>query len=177
MSEAPFHRWIAPADKGAVRSVHRIEASEAERATLAEWLDIPAVNALTAELTVTRAGTDSAKVAGSFRADLTLTCGVSLDPFEQRIDGEIEHEFRRPDAVSRAGREDGEVVVNLDTEEPGEWRPQGIDLGALLAEELSLALPDFPRKPDAELEGAPDEVPADEKPNPFAALAKLKRDT
>ena len=69
------------------------------------------------------------------------------------------------------------MVVNLDTEEPGEWRPQGIDLGALLAEELSLAMPDFPRKPDAELEGAPDEAPADEKPNPFAALAKLKRDT
>jgi len=60
--------------------------------------------------------------------------------------------------------------------------PDGwIDLGELAAEQLGLAIDPYPRKPDAEvpaewkgeLAAAPAAV---ERPNPFAALEKLKAD-
>lgn len=173
--ELKFHRWIDPAARGAVTSRHKVEASEAERAALARWLDIPAVGSLTADLTVERVSANEAAVSGSFEAAVDLVCGISLDVFAERLSGPISGRFRKPDghAARREPEAGEEIVIDLDTEEPGEWRPQGIDLGALVAEELSLALPEFPRKPGAALDLS--EAPAvEEKPNPFAALARLK---
>ena len=60
--------------------------------------------------------------------------------------------------------------------------PDGwIDLGELAAEQLGLALDPYPRKPDAavpaEWKAEPAAEPvADERPNPFAVLEKLKAD-
>jgi hypothetical protein len=56
-----------------------------------------------------------------------------------------------------------------------------IDLGELAAEQLGLAIDPYPRKPDAELpaewKAEPGAEPAvTERPNPFAALEKLKAD-
>lgn len=173
--ELRFHRWVDPAERGADRK-QAVEANEGERANLAAWLDIPAVHSFHADLLVTRTGTESAEVTGDFQAEVELICGVSLDPFPQRISGTVKQEFRKPHATAHrdAVAQSGDVEIDLEQDEPGEWRPQGIDLGAMLAEELSLALPDFPRKPGAELEDLPDAGKAEDKPNPFAALARLK---
>jgi hypothetical protein len=49
-----------------------------------------------------------------------------------------------------------------------------IDIGEAVAQELSLALPEFPRQPDAAIE---DTAPAEAIEGPFTALASLgKRD-
>ncbi len=177
ITDPRFHRWIDPAERGAVRSRHKIEATPEECARLAAWLDLPSVARFDADLMVERISAEEAAVSGTFEADVELVCGVSLEPFRQVLSGPVSGRFRKPAgrAPSREEESGGDVVVDLDTEEPGEWRPQGIDIGALAAEELSLAVPDFPRKPDAVLEPPPGgEGGTDEKPNPFAVLAQLK---
>lgn len=168
-----FHRWINPAGRSAPGS-YQIEASDKERASLAAWLDIPAVRAFHAELRLSRESTDTVAVTGTFRADVDLVCGVTLETFGETLSGTIEALFSK-DASAPSAPAGGEVDIDLETDEPRPWTVQGVDLGALLAEELSLAVPDFPRKPDAELPA--DEIaPAkDERPNPFAVLAKLPR--
>ncbi|MGH6890961.1 MAG: hypothetical protein ACREEP_01765, partial [Dongiaceae bacterium] len=54
-----------------------------------------------------------------------------------------------------------------------------IDLGELAAEQLGLAIDPYPRKPDAQIPAEwtaepASEPPAAKRPNPFAALEKLK---
>jgi len=73
-----------------------------------------------------------------------------------------------------------DVELDAEAAEAPEAAPDGwIDLGELAAEQLGLALDPYPRKPDAEVpaewkaEPAPEPV-ADQRPNPFAALEKLK---
>ncbi|BCW89118.1 hypothetical protein sos41_22730 [Alphaproteobacteria bacterium SO-S41] len=170
-----FHRWVDPAGRGAVKSHHKVEAAPAELLTLAAWLGIPRVFALRADLEVERVSSSEVAVSGTFFADVELTCGVSLEDFRQKLDGPVSGRFRKPDgrAPKHEAEEAAEIVIDLDTEEPGEWRPQGVDLGGLIAEELSLALPEFPRKPDATLDLTEAAAP-DEKPNPFAVLTRLK---
>lgn len=170
-----FHRWIDPAGRGAPQGVHTVTSSPEERAAIAAWLDVPSVPALTASLTIHRTGAGEAVVSGAIRAEVELICGVSLDPFVQAFEIPVEATFRRAkahetDAVDSAS---SDPEVDLDADEPREWTHHGIDLGALVAEELSLALPDFPRKPGAELPADPID-PADEPPpNPFAVLKGL----
>jgi uncharacterized metal-binding protein YceD (DUF177 family) len=175
IDDPKFHRWVDPSGRGAVKSHHKLEATAAELPALAAWLAIPAVFSLTATLEVERTSAEEVAVSGTFAAEVELMCGVSLEPFRQSVGGPVSGRFRKPDGRSPRREEEqaAEIVVDLETEEPGEWRPQGIDIGALVAEELSLALPEFPRRPDAVLDFAepPEE---DEKPNPFAVLSRLK---
>lgn len=168
-----FHRWINPAGRAAPSS-YQIEASEAERASLAAWLRIPAVRALHADLRLHRESADAVAAAGTFRADVDLVCGVTLETFSETLTGSIDATFSKDIGAPPVTAEE-EVEINLDTEESRPWTAQGVDLGAMLAEELSLALPDFPRKPGAELPADKVATPEQERPNPFAVLAKLPR--
>jgi uncharacterized metal-binding protein YceD (DUF177 family) len=171
-----FHRWIDPAaGRGAPQGAHTLTASEPERAAIAKWLDVPSVPVLSAQMTLERAGAKEAFVSGTIKADVELVCGVSLEPFVQSFTIPVTASFRRtathpqpqPDSTSSAPE------LDIDADEPREWLQSGIDLGALVAEELSLALPDFPRKPGAELPAGLTD-PADEPPpNPFAILKGL----
>ncbi len=47
-----------------------------------------------------------------------------------------------------------------------------IDIGEAVAQELSLALPEFPRHPDAAIDAA---APAEPVDSAFAALARLRK--
>jgi len=175
-AEGPaFHRWIDPAGRGAPQGVHEVHSTEAERAAIARWLDVPAVRSLEAALAIRRTGASEAEAEGAIRAEIELVCGVSLDPFVQSFEIPVRATFRRPPAqsLSEIDSASTEGELDLEADEPRDWTQHGIDLGALIAEEVSLALPDFPRKPGAELPS--DAAPAveDAPPNPFAALKGL----
>jgi hypothetical protein len=96
-------------------------------------------------------------------AQVTQRCIVTLEPVEQAITE------RAALILADASLEEPEDW--LDPDQP-DWVPISgptIDLGALLTDQLALALDPYPRKPDAEL---PDAARA-ARENPFA---KLKRD-
>lgn len=141
-----------------------IVASEAERAALAQRFDLLELPALQAEVTV-RPGLGGVwMVTGQLRAEVVQACVVTLEPVAQSIDESLDLRF------APGVRKSADVVADPDAPEPLEG--DMLDLGAIVADHLSLALDPFPRAPGAEYQPAPDS--ADAKPNPFAVLEQLK---
>ena len=149
----------------------RLEPDAPSRAILAGQLGLVALPALEADLEV-RSWLDGCQVQGRFRGEVTQVCGVTLEAFNQPVAGEIDLRFApagSPNLPEETG--DGEVEVSLETPDPPE-RLEGdsIDLAAILAEHLALAIDPFPRRPGAVFEWKPET----EETSPFAALRTLK---
>jgi uncharacterized metal-binding protein YceD (DUF177 family) len=138
-----------------------ITASETERAALARRFDLLELPALKAEVTVQPGLGGVWAVTGWLRAEVVQACVVTLDPVAQSIEEAVDLRFA-PGAKANAE----------DPEAPEPLVGDTIDVGAIIADHLSLALDPFPRAPGATYEPAPE--PADAKPNPFAALERLK---
>jgi uncharacterized metal-binding protein YceD (DUF177 family) len=141
-----------------------VEATAEERAALARDFMLPAMHALEGRFRLT-GSSRRVHVDGVVKARVEQVCVVTLEPFEDSIEEEVEVDF----AGGRAG-------VTPSAENPGYEPPdeitQGhIDLGALTAEFLALGLDPYPRKPGADFshEGH-DQIPE----SPFAALKNLK---
>lgn len=113
-----------------------------------------------------------------FEAHLTQSCVVTLDPVPQRIDESFTRRWLPEHLIEPEGGTDGrEILVEAEGDDAPEPMDGGsIDIGEAVAEALALAIEPYPRRPDAAY-NAPPEVPAavaEERPNPFAALEKLK---
>lgn len=112
---------------------------------------------------------------GKLGATVVQTCVVSLEPVTTRVDTSVRRRFLPNHALAAAAA--AGVVVSLDEDDEVEPLGPRIDLGLVATEALALALPDYPRKADAELssasggDGAADDEPA---PRPFASLAALR---
>lgn len=157
-----------------------LKPGEAELAALARALDLPSVEALEASYELLRNG-ERVKLEGKIAARLHQTCIVTLDAFPVSLTVPVKLDFRpgsevlaaeqRDSKVSETGEIDVEVLLN--EEDPPEPIIDGsIDLGAITAEFLALALDPYPRKPGATFDTQPEDAVVD---SPFAALAKLKR--
>jgi uncharacterized metal-binding protein YceD (DUF177 family) len=142
-----------------------IEATPAERAALAKLNGLPEIASLTAKLNIVK-WRRGVRVEGAFSARLTQTCVVSLEPFEVAIDEPIDAKFL-PAAADR--KPAAEVLVG-EGDEADEIVDGRIDLGALVAEFLTLALDPYPRKPGAAFVAAPEETRPE---TPFAALRAI----
>lgn len=138
-----------------------VTASEVERVALTKRFGLLDLPALKAEVTLQPGLGGAWTVTGWLRAEAVQACVVSLDPVAQSIDEIIDLRFA-PGAKATADDPDAPEPLNGDA----------LDVGAIVADHLSLALDPFPRAPGATYEPAPQ--PADVKPNPFAALAGLK---
>jgi hypothetical protein len=164
-----FSRRMKAAPIGTTPVERRIEAEAAERAALAAIFGLPAIASLGGDFTLASTG-------GVIEATLALTarvtqiCVISLEPFEAKIGETARLRF----IPAAALREDSEIAV-VDPESlegPDELPYAGdvIDLGAVLAEQLALALDPYPRKPGAKLPPGASSGDA----NPFAVLAARK---
>lgn len=170
-----FHRPLAIGRIGATGRREELVASEAERAALARRFEILAIGLLRAELLLNPAPGGAFVAEGRLVAEVTQSCIVTLEPVEQRLDLPLALRFI-PEGSEPS--EDPEAPDEIDIE--GET----IDLGEAVAEQLSLALDPYPRAPGAMLpEGLtapeapePEAVEPPARPNPFAALTRLKRD-
>jgi hypothetical protein len=92
---------------------------------------------------------------------------ISAEPVTTRIDTPVVRRFLREMPVPT---EPEAEIPDDDTLEP---LGPVIDPGAVMAEALALALPDYPRAPGAAL---PEGLAPEPLANPFAALAALRRD-
>jgi len=152
-------------------------------AAIAETYDLEAIRNLTAEFTLKPYRKAGVRVVGPVRAIVIQMCVVSLEPFDSKMEIDVDRTFEpvssRPCKV-RDLNEDGEIEIDLESLDPPDVILDGVlDLGAVICEELALSLDPFPRKPGAEFEGGDgeDEIEDDEpeeKPSPFAALQALK---
>jgi hypothetical protein len=154
--------------------VKRDLVADAEvRAGIARALRLDDLLELQADLKVT-AWLDGVEIDGRWRARVVQTCGITLEPFESALDGEL-HVRVLPEGSSALGGE-SEHELDLDPEAddpPDLMTGDGVDLGAYVVEDLSLAIDPFPRKPGAEFD--PPDSGGDI--SPFAVLAKLKGGT
>ena len=162
--------------------VVRLDADQAARAALAQQMRIPAVLAFRAEVKVVPdAGAKGQyRVSGQLNAEVEQTCIVSLEPVRETVAAEFERLFAPADSLKPAADpgEDEAEWLDPDAEDPADPITDGrIDLGAVAAEELALALDPYPRKAEADLPaGYRPDAEATAKVSPFAVLAKLKKD-
>lgn len=147
----------------------RLEPTPDERALIARQLRLESLPALTADLTVSP-WMDGLEITGRVRAVVEQICGVTLDAFEQAVEGDIE--VRAVPAGSPQAQVPDGGVIELDIDGPDApdvMAGDSVDLAAYVIEHLALELDPFPRKPGATFEY---EGPAEET-SPFAALRKL----
>ena len=141
----------------------------AERAQIAKRLGLVSLPTLTAQVTA-KPWLDGVEVTGHFQAVVEQVCGVSLDPFEQPLEGEIEVRAVPAGSPLAAAAEAHELELDPDAPDPpDELAADAIDLAAYVVEHLALELDPFPRKPGVEFDY---EAPQSET-SPFAALKKL----
>jgi len=156
------------------RALH-IEAKPAERAALARRFGILRLDAVAADATLTPAGR-AIRVAGRFDADVVQACVVTLEPVATHVSEVFSVLFERDATVAAADRVH---LIDPDEEDIDILTGSTIDLGEVVAEQLALALPAYPRKPGAEFgayttdPGA--EKPAAAAPTAFSGLDKLLR--
>lgn len=164
---------LAEAQRGTVR--RDLEADEAARGRIAKALGLDALDSLAAAMKVTP-WLDGVRVDGHWRARVRQTCGVTLEPFDSDLEGEI-HLRALPEGSAALGGADErgrELDLDPEGEDPPDVLPDDkIDLGAYVVEDLSLAIDPFPRKPGVEFEAPQQKA----EPSPFAVLAKLKGGT
>ncbi len=154
-----------------LRDGQRIDyaADEAERAAVAERLDLLGLERLEAALTL-RSDGNKVRAEGRLRASVTQACVASGEPVPAMVDEKIALLFMpepagTPDEELELSAEDLDVIFHDGRE---------IDLGTAIADELSLGLDPYPRSAKAEDALKEAGVLSEEQAGPFAALAALK---
>ncbi len=157
------------------------------RKAIADAFNLVGVDDLVADFLLKPYRKAGLRVVGPVTADIRQTCVVTLEPFESRLEIAVDRTFEPHSSRPRKVRDlndDGEIEIDLETLDPPDVILDGVlDLGAVICEELALALDPFPRKPGVAFEesagfsggtqGEAAETP-DDKPSPFAALQALK---
>ena len=166
-ADVEFSRPVALARLGAEPFRQEIEAAAGERERLARRLDLEALDHLRAAVTLRRQADATVLLEARFEAAFTQTCVVTLEPVPGAVSGSFALLYGPADAAP------GELDPDADPDEPV-FEPlcgAAIDIGEAVAQELSLALPEFPRHPDAAAE--PVDAAAEPIDDRFAALARL----
>jgi uncharacterized metal-binding protein YceD (DUF177 family) len=160
---------IVRLDEIGKRLDRHLVADETDRARIAEALDLPALNALEADVTVTQTG-PAGEVRGELHAKVVQICGVSLEPFETDIRAAFSIPFTTEPAPAADPETEEFGIADLDA--PDVIETGVIDIGGYVVEALALELDPFPRRPGVEFEAPAPEREA----SPFAVLSRLKTD-
>lgn len=148
----------------------QLAPDEAERAAIAKRLGLRSLPGLTAEVTV-KPWLDGVELTGRFQAVVEQVCGVSLDPFEQPLEGEIEVRAVPTGSPHATSSEGGELELDPDAPDPPDvLETDAVDVAGYVVEHLALEIDPFPRKPGVSF----DYQPPEEETSPFAALKKLQ---
>jgi uncharacterized metal-binding protein YceD (DUF177 family) len=165
---AEFSRLVPLTRLGSQPFRQRIEAAEEERQKLAKRFELLTLDRLVAEVEIRRQTQETVLLEAEFEAEFEQCCAVTLDP----VRSAVSHRF----TLVYGPVCDAEHEITLSGDEPA-FEPltdDAIDIGEAVAQELSLALPQFPRHPDATID---EFCPAEPVEGPFASLASLRNST
>lgn len=170
MSDPEFSRPVRLDTIGPARRDMQVEAEEAERTALARRFGIAAIDALSADLSISRSG-DEVRATGRLRARVTQSCVVTDAPVPARVDEPFDILFR-PQPASDGAEEEIELIeTDMDVVF---YDGAAIDVGEAVAETLSLSLDPYPRAPDADEVLKAAGVKSEEEAGAFGALAALR---
>lgn len=149
-----------------------------DRQSLANRLAAEAIRKLRFAGQITPLGSRGWHLKGRLGATVVQPCIVSLEPVTTRIETEVERRFVPAEVLEQAAAQEG---AETEMPEDDTLEPLGpvIDLMAVMAEALALAMPAYPRKEGAELETSvfakQGVAPLrDDDVKPFAGLAALR---
>ena len=164
----PLPIRLSEVDRGPVRLAP--EADAATRALIAKAIGVDALDELEAKATL-KPWLDGVELDGRVKAVVTQTCGISLEPFQTRIEAAFIVHALPPGSPNAPANEGPELVIDPEAEDPPDLlETEVIDVGAYLVEHLALEVDPFPRKPDAVFEPPSGGGVI----SPFAALEALK---
>jgi hypothetical protein len=157
-----------------------IAASDSERLALAKRFGFLGLPAFSARVTVDRRPGGQVVVEGRLRGRLVQACILTLDPVTQDLDDTFRVVFKQ-DLAEERDPESGEALVSAQADAPEPLPGNLLDVGEIVAEQLSLAADPYPRKQGVKLE---DVLPKPRKEgrhgrheprrHPFAGLAALR---
>ena len=157
-----------------------IAASDNERAALAKRFGFLGLPAFAARITVDRRPGGRVVVEGRLRGKIVQACILTLDPVTQDLDETFRIVFKQ-DLTEERDPESGEALVSPQADAPEPLSGNMLDVGEIVAEQLSLAADPYPRRPGAKLEDVLPKPRRDGRPmrqeqrrHPFAGLAALK---
>ncbi|MFI5003264.1 MAG: YceD family protein, partial [Reyranellales bacterium] len=157
-----------------------IVASDSERAALTKRFGFLALPAFSARVTIDRRPGSQIVVEGRLRGRIVQACILTLDPVTQELDDAFRIVFKQGLAEER-DPESGEALLSAQADAPEPLPGNMLDVGEIVAEQLSLAADPYPRRPGVKLE---DVLPKhrhtgrparnEQRRHPFAGLAALK---
>lgn len=177
MTDKPeFSRAIDTNALGNVDFSFETTADAEERAALAKRFGLLDLSELTVHAVISPKRKGEIRVKGTFEATLEQTCVVSLQPVGKHIEAAFERIYAEHGENWLGDEaEPGEDGQGMSAEPPEPMGDGFFDLGEAVAEQLSLEIDPFPRRPGVQFEGCEDD---DEKngiqDNPFAVLGELK---
>src|SRR3982750_4069444 len=128
-----------------------IAVSDSERAALIRRFGFLGLPAFSARVTVDRRPGGQVVVEGRLRGRIVQACILTLDPVPQDLDETFRLVFKEGLAEER-DPESGEQLVNAQADAPEPLPGNLLDVGEIVAEQLSLAAEPYPRKQGAKLE-------------------------
>ncbi|MBK5910675.1 hypothetical protein CCR85_04110 [Rhodothalassium salexigens] len=161
------------------RTVH-VTADTDQCKALADRFELSAVDAMTAQVTLTAIDGPGVRIEGHIDATVVQSCVVSHRPVTERVADDFTLQLL---PAARVEEVEEEMVMDPDADEVDVLDGDRVDLAEIVAQSLALALNPYPRDPAAEipatattLGGDPDGDAEGEtkRPNPFAVLKKLK---
>jgi uncharacterized metal-binding protein YceD (DUF177 family) len=163
-----FSRLVPLARLGPEPFRQRIEATPEERERLAQRLDLLALDRFAADVELRRESGQVVILEAAFAAEFEQCCSVTLEPVRSTIADRF--------SLIYAPEENEGLEMTFSEDEPAFEPLTGdtIDIGEAVAQELSLALPEYPRRPEADIG---DLAEAQSEEGPFAALAHLGKRT
>ncbi len=158
-----------------------VVASDGERAALAKRFGFLALPAFAARVTVDRRPGSQVVVEGRLKGRIVQSCILTLDPVGQELDDTFRVVFQQGMAEER-DPESGEAIVNAQADAPEPLAGNMLDVGEIIAEQLSLVADPYPRKPGVKLEdvlpksraGGHSGGRGEHRRHPFAGLAALR---
>lgn len=177
MTDKPeFSRIIDSNTLGNVDFTFETRARPEERAALAKRLGLLDLGELSVHAVISPKRKGEIRVRGTFGATLRQACVITLKPVESNIETAFERIYA-DDAETWFGDEDepDEEGRGLSPAPPESMIDGCFDLGEAVAEQLSLEIDTFPRRPGVEFDGGGDDAEDDDgRDSPFAVLGKLK---
>lgn len=165
-----------------------IVASDGERTALARRFGFVALPAFSARVTVDRRVGGLIAVEGRLRGRIVQSCILTLDPVTQELDEAFRLVFKAG-LSEEHDPESGEALVSAQADAPEPLPGPLLDVGEIVAEQLSLAADPYPRRPGVKLEdvlpkpgtggrtgksGGKSEGKNEQRRHPFAGLAALR---
>jgi uncharacterized metal-binding protein YceD (DUF177 family) len=165
---------------GASGTALEIVASDSERQALARRFGFLGLPAFSARVSVDRRVGGQVVVEGRLRGTIVQACILTLEPVTQELDDPFRIVFKQ-DLDEERDPESGEALLSAQIDAPEPLQGNLLDLGEIVAEQLSLAADPYPRRPGVKLE---DVLPKprqagrgarnEQRRHPFADLAALR---